>query len=262
MRRLIALAGAASILLVGLYQGDAFAQANPAQNRPAQAKPAQAKQRPVVDETSSVGTDWSQRLSLDWTQLVGAPPAIDSITAKLELERVRTATAIRSAAHEHFAVEDDRQTLVRFLEGMDIDVAKSDLRQARSLFRDANEALEDALQPLKKSVDRKRPFIQDSGLSVCPGKRPTSGSFPSSHAATGGLFGALLTVAVPELRTRIEGRASEYAFSRVVCGYHFQSDVDAGIRAGQAAAEALLADPAFRKQFELAKVELRKALAK
>lgn len=254
MHRRIALVSAASILMLGLYQGDALAQAKPAQPKP--------PQRPVVEETSSVGTDWSQRLSLDWAKLVGAPPALDSNTAMLELERVRGATGVRSAAHEHFAVEDDRQTLVRFLEGMDIDVTKAELRQARTLFKDANEALEDALKPLKKSINRKRPFAQDKELSVCPGKRPTSGSFPSAHAATGGLYSALLVVAVPELRTRIEGRASEYAFSRVVCGYHFQSDVEAGMRAGQAAAEALLSDPAFRKQFEVAKVELRRALVK
>ena len=46
--------------------------------------------------------------------------------------------------------------------------------------------------------------------------------------------------------------------SRVICGYHFQSDVDAGRITGAVTVARLHADPAFQKQLEKAKAEFKK----
>ena len=46
--------------------------------------------------------------------------------------------------------------------------------------------------------------------------------------------------------------------SRVICGYHYQSDVDAGRITGAVTVARLHADPAFQAQLKKAKDEFRR----
>jgi acid phosphatase (class A) len=65
---------------------------------------------------------------------------------------------------------------------------------------------------------------------------------------------------LPELRQRIYARIADFGFSRMVSGVHFRSDVYAGEIAGATIAAALRQDAEFRRDFETAKADLRKAL--
>ena len=59
----------------------------------------------------------------------------------------------------------------------------------------------------------------------------------------------------PERQDEILVRGYEYGESRVIVGYHYQSDVDAARIAASAAVARLHADEGFRKQLEKAKKE-------
>ena len=59
----------------------------------------------------------------------------------------------------------------------------------------------------------------------------------------------------PAQKEAILQRGFDMGQSRVICGYHWQSDVDAGRLAGSAAVAALHSNPAFIRQLDKAKKE-------
>ena len=59
----------------------------------------------------------------------------------------------------------------------------------------------------------------------------------------------------PDRINDILQRGYQMGESRVICGYHFQSDVDAGRITGAGVVARLHADPGFNAQLEKAKKE-------
>lgn len=233
-----------SILAVGLMVTGLMATADPAY--------AKAKRNSLL---------WLTPDSVNLTRELGPPPAPNTPESKSELEAVIALTKARTPQREAVATEDARQSLVRFLEGMDIDISKKNSSEARSLFREADLEMELILHRFKLQYDRKRPFVTNKkAVTACKAKTPNTSSYPSTHAATGTLFAALLAEAAPEIREKVDARAISYGESRVVCGYHYASDVAAGAKAGRLIAAALLANGPFRTRFNETRAEIRATL--
>jgi acid phosphatase (class A) len=66
----------------------------------------------------------------------------------------------------------------------------------------------------------------------------------------------------PERSNALLARGYGFGQSRVICGVHWQSDVDAGRLMGSAAVAALHADPTFTAQLSAAKAEVADARSK
>ncbi|WP_439496890.1 phosphatase PAP2 family protein [Bosea sp. (in: a-proteobacteria)] len=216
--------------------------------------PAAAQQR-----TSTIWLDPGQ---LDITRAIGNPPPANSPEAKREFEDVLQITLNRTPEREKAAIADQYQTLARFLEGMDVKASLATHHEVRLLFREANIELGIVLVGLRRLTSRQRPFTVWNKVKVkpCPGGRPVGSSFPAGHAATASLYSVLLSAAAPELHDKFEARTVSYGESRLVCGFHYASDVAAGDKAGRIVAEALLADRAFRARFDDTRDEIRKVL--
>jgi acid phosphatase (class A) len=75
------------------------------------------------------------------------------------------------------------------------------------------------------------------------------------------LYAQILVRMLPEERARIFGRAAQYAKDRVICGVHYESDIEAGKRAGAIEAQAMLKSSAFQRDFDAARAEIRAALS-
>lgn len=111
----------------------------------------------------------------------------------------------------------------------------------------------------KKHYMRKRPFVQFKEGTLVPEEEEShinSGSYPSSHSATGWGMALVLVELCPELQDQILKCGYEFGQSRVIAGYHYQSDVDAARLAAAAVVARLHADAAFCKQMEKARKEL------
>jgi acid phosphatase (class A) len=205
---------------------------------------------------------WLEPGKIDLAAIVGLPPALNSPEQKREFDEVLQITLNRTPEREKAAIADQYQTLARFLEGADIPFAGNEHREVRLLYREAQIELGIVLLGVRRLTNRQRPFTVWNKVRVkpCPGGRPEGTSFPAGHAATAALYAELLSTAAPELAERLEQRVKDYGESRLVCGFHYRSDLAAGDKAGRAVAKALLADRAFRARFDETRAETRLAL--
>lgn len=118
-------------------------------------------------------------------------------------------------------------------------------------------AATDRITTAAKDIDkRKRPFLIDPG-AVCTAK-PESFDYPSGHASWGWAVGLILTELVPDRATDILLRTRAYADSRVVCGAHNLSAIEAGAMNGASIVATLHGSERFRRDMEVARDELRK----
>ena len=89
-----------------------------------------------------------------------------------------------------------------------------------------------------------------------------NGSYPSGHTIEGWSAALLLTELNPDRADTILARGYMYGQSRVIAGYHWQSDVDAGRLAASAAVARLHADKRFQRLMKKARREYRRLSAR
>ena len=87
----------------------------------------------------------------------------------------------------------------------------------------------------------------------------TNASYPSGHAMTAWSWGLILAEAVPARADAVLVLGKDSGDSRMICGVHFISDVEAGRTLGSAMVSRLHATPAFAADLKKAKRELARA---
>ncbi len=149
------------------------------------------------------------------------------------------------AFSEAFGVNIDEQTapeILKLIVGMREDAGDLGTREAKNYY------------------NRQRPFSfyeEDTCNPEQQQELSTNGSYPSGHTSIGWATALVLAEINPERQNEILKRGYEMGESRVICGYHFQSDVDAGRITGAVTVARLHADPGFQAQLEKAKAEFR-----
>ncbi len=116
--------------------------------------------------------------------------------------------------------------------------------------------------PVKFRDQRLRPFVTDSSITPCIEDTPAlraSFSYPSGHAALGFAWALVLVELAPAHADAIIERGRDFTWSRVVCGVHYPSDVEAGRTVAAAAVARLHADPDFQRELEAARAEMAAA---
>ncbi len=118
-----------------------------------------------------------------------------------------------------------------------------------------------ATRDAKDHYNRIRPFAFFEEMTCNPEQQEelsTNGSYPSGHTAIGWATALVLAEINPDRIDEILDRGFQMGESRVICGYHFQSDVDAGRVVAAGAVARLHADKGFNKQLDKAKAEFAK----
>jgi len=113
----------------------------------------------------------------------------------------------------------------------------------------------------KDVYKRKRPYLIDEG-PICTPKDPglaASPDYPSGHTTWGWTIGLILAELAPDRATPILVRARAYGESRLVCGVHNLSAVEAGRTNGSIVVAALHGRKAFRDDLEAARKEVARA---
>lgn len=148
------------------------------------------------------------------------------------------------AFSEAFGVEINEETpeILKLIVGMREDAGDLGTREAKNYY------------------NRQRPFSfyeEDTCNPEQQAELSTNGSYPSGHTSIGWATALVLAEINPERQNEILKRGYEMGESRVICGYHYQSDVDAGRITGAVTVARLHADPGFQAQLEKAKAEFR-----
>jgi acid phosphatase (class A) len=145
--------------------------------------------------------------------------------------------------------------------GTSLDPAKQSILM-RLLARATSDS-DNLARSAKVKYARKRPFLIKDG-PICVAREQwliDQGSYPSGHAATGWVWGLILSELAPDRAGALMSRARSYGESRVVCGVHYVSDIEAGRVVASATVARLHADPVFRADLETAHAELAAARA-
>ena len=110
----------------------------------------------------------------------------------------------------------------------------------------------------KRYYQRKRPFLYFREPTLIPEEEAShhTPSYPSSHSATGWALALVLAELNPGQQEALLQWGYEFGQSRVIAGYHYQSDVDAARLAASAVVARLHANEAFQRQLNKAKREI------
>ena len=112
----------------------------------------------------------------------------------------------------------------------------------------------------KKYFRRKRPYQQFHEPTGLPQHERATDftSYPSGHTSSAWLAGMLFSALAPDCQEAIMKTAYEMGQSRVILGFHYQSDVDDGRLTGSVVFARLCSEPAFLQQLQKAQKEFNR----
>jgi acid phosphatase (class A) len=155
----------------------------------------------------------------------------------------------------------------RFAEALGVTLTEKDTPLTLALIGRVVKDAEALVAPVKQSAPpagtgRIRPFVAWGAEKHCPltpddlkFHLPQSGSYPSTHAMVGWIWASILATLAPDRADAVIARGIAFGDSRVVCGFHYRSDVEAGRLAAAALMAREAADPGFQAALAAAKGE-------
>lgn len=198
--------------------------------------------------------------------LLPPPPAPNSALAAADEESYRAMKPLRGSARWALASRDANLKFPKAAEtlscALDMPISQEATPHLNMLLR---RTLVDAglsTYAAKDTYKRTRPFATHKDGTCTPQEEAQlskDGSYPSGHAALGWAWALLLSELSPERADALLARGHAFGQSRVICGVHWQSDVDAGRLVGSAAVARLHADPVFNAQMAAARSEVAAA---
>jgi acid phosphatase (class A) len=113
----------------------------------------------------------------------------------------------------------------------------------------------------KQEFKRDRPWVVDPSIQTCAPHKPSQdhASYPSGHSTVGFGMGVVLANLMPNHAQAILQRSQQFAENRIICGFHFRSDIVAGQQFGTIMAIRLMQNPQFQSDMKAARAELGSA---
>jgi len=201
--------------------------------------------------------------------LLPAPPAENSAAFSADQEAFRTTRALVDTPRWTQAIRDADIDFPEapkvFSCALAIPITKEDTPNLYMLMHRSWTDAVVATLAAKNKYKRIRPFKLNSEKSCTPdweARLAGDGSYPSGHSTIGWTWALMLAEIAPERADAILSRGYAYGQSRVICGVHWQSDVNAGRVLAAAVVAKLHSDAVFRAQLEAAGKEWAAAKAK
>ncbi len=205
----------------------------------------------------------------DSLALLPRPPADGSAEAAADLATYRSTRALRDTPRWALAASDDNLKWPKAAEvfscALDMPISQAATPHLNMLLR--RTLLDAGLSTYgaKDHHKRQRPFAALKEGTCAPASEAAlakDGSYPSGHSALGWAWGLVLAGIAPDKTDAVLQRAFAFGQSRVICGVHWQSDVDQGRVMGAAAVARLQSDATFQAQLALARQEVAEARTK
>ena len=197
---------------------------------------------------------------LDIATLMPPPPVKDSAEDKADMQAVLDAQAHSTVERQAQAKVDsaeDIYTVYGRVLGDKFQAAA--LPKTTALFAAIGDSEDDTLDAAKPYFGRVRPWLANPAVKAYA-KPSKSGSYPSGHTTRAAVYAIAMSEIVPEKKREFWLRSQDYAYSRIVGGMHYPTDIESGWRAGSAMAAIMMGEPRFQADLAAARTELRAAL--
>jgi len=229
--------------------------------------------RPVVDDPSmgpraAKLTGYFAANPLDGRAVLGPPPTPDSPHGKADRAMFEETRKLEGSPRWKTAIVDNDLwgggALKRFSCAMGVDLDAQKTPVTWKILHRVELDVRTVGTPAKDAYNRPRPLIGNDAPLCVPREdwMRTNSSYPSGHSMTTWSWGLILTELAPLQADRLLQVGREGGESRVICGVHFQSDVEAGRVMGSAMVARLHSEPAFAADMAAAKREIAAAKVK
>ena len=206
----------------------------------------------------------SMRHLVDSLALLPAPPASGSAAQLADDAAYQQASKGKGSARWNLAAADAELKFPKaaqtFRCALGVPINPEEAPHLTMLMRRTLTDAGLATYKAKDTYKRLRPFVVFNGESCTPKDEASlrkDGSYPSGHASVGWAWGMVLTELAPERSNELIQRGFEFGQSRVACGVHWPSDVEAGRVVAAAVVAQLQSDPTFKAQAALARQEVQ-----
>ncbi len=231
----------------------------------ATAWPAGAQRSPMgASDNARAPAGYLPAGSIDGAALLGPPPAPDSLRGRADQARFDETRALVGSPRWALATRDDNLRAgigqrYSCAAGVTLSAAATP-KTWRLLTRIDGDVRVVSIKP-KDFYNRRRPALGNEA-PICVPRAPwmlSNASYPSGHSMIGWSWSLVLAELLPGRTDPLMRAGREYGESRVICGVHYQSDVEAGRTLASAMVARLHAEKAFVDDLAAARAELRRA---
>jgi len=205
---------------------------------------------------------------LDGKTILGPPPGPDSAHGKADRALYDETRALEGSARWKTAIQDNDLwgggAIRRFSCALGVDINETQTPTAWRMLHRMELDVRTVGTPAKDAYGRLRPVIGNDKPICVPREdwMKTNSSYPSGHSMTAWSWALVLSEVTPARADALLTVGRESGDSRMICGVHFISDVEAGRTLGSAMVARLHADPVFAADLAKAKREVAAATEK
>jgi len=199
----------------------------------------------------------------DSVTLVPPPPTSGTPAQALDDDTYRTTRTLRdtrrwklAAKHANLEFPSAADTFSCVL---DMPISEAATPHLNILLRRIRADASRANDKAKDFYKRQRPYMVYGESNCTPNEKLRPDAYPSGHASIGWAWALVLAEITPERSDKIFARGLAFGQSRIVCGSHWRSDVEAGRLVGAATVSKLHVNPEFAAQLALARKEIESA---
>ncbi len=200
--------------------------------------------------------------TFDATHLVPPPPAHGSVIEAQELAELHTIQKDRTEGRlEQAQWDQDHENWTLYAPMFSPAYDMDKLPATSKLLTQIQKANSAVANKAKTAFHRQRPWALDPTIKGCKIKASDDpySAYPSGHTDVGYALGVVLAELMPDHAQAILDRASDYAYSRLVCGMHYRSDTVAAEALATAVTLSMLRNPDLAADLAAAKAELKAA---
>jgi acid phosphatase (class A) len=199
---------------------------------------------------------------VDFHTILGPPPAADSPWDHADQQLVEAYQGVDEARFES-AKLDEEQLYSRFDNAFGRPIDSGTTPKLVALLDRALRDVDTTAAAAKDYYQRPRPYqrmqlhrVCNKGDAPVPEEHPMHGaSYPSGHSVHGWTVAMILSRIAPDRAQALMDRAEEYEESRLICGMHFPTDVEAGQVVAAAVVSRLDTSTKFRADLAKARKE-------
>ena len=200
----------------------------------------------------------------DPTKYLPDPPVEGSALYDYDLTVYNNSKSIRNTSRGAQAIDDADSSLDNLINMFSPyfgkTISASNTPEIYKLLSNMYPIATEAIYDSKAHYNRKRPYVvfdEETGYPPDEDELRNTGAYPSGHTFLGWIIGLTLSEINPSQLSSIMNRAYQFGQSRVILGYHWQSDVTVGYLVAGAVFARLHSNTDFIDQMERAIKEFK-----